>query len=246
MKKRIYVFLSVIIVSISSYAQNGLYLEYRCSDKGTDNQTDVLKVYSLDGNSLNERTNLLDPNYPTNNLRLKSSPDTVYSLYGNQTFLKIPDKQLVEYKIEILGTENVNGYKCIKISLDTHGHSYQTVWITDQIPLYENYLTAEVNDINLAKLTEALKKKNLKGIPVRITYPEDNSMQYDFVKLKRINMDISWFSIDGYKEAIMMTSEEMEKLGLLGGEEYEAMKKAEIEAQKIAEEQSLKKEKKKE
>jgi hypothetical protein len=185
------------------------------------------------------------PSNPTNNLTLKASPDTAYSLYGNQTYLKMPDKQLAEYKIEILGTENINGYQCTKISLDTRGQNDQIVWITDQIPLYENYLTAEVNDIDLAKLTEVLKKKNLKGLPVRITYVEEKSMQYDFVKLQRINMDKSWFSLDSYTEVVMMTSDEMKKQGKVTDEQFDAMKMAEMEAQKMAEEQAKTDKKKK-
>ncbi len=192
---------------ISSFGQNGLYMEY----KGTNGETtDILKIYSLDGNSLNERTNLKYPANPTNNLRLKNSPDTTYSLLANRTYLKIPDEQLSEYKIEIIGTENINGYTCTKISLNTRGQNNQTIWITDQIPLYQDYLTAEINDIDLSKLTKALKNKNLKGLPVRITYSSENSMQYDFVKLKKINMDKSWFLLDGYTEATMFTKNKTE------------------------------------
>lgn len=245
MKKSISTFLLLVIVCISTYGQNGLYLEYKGSDKGTTKQTDVLKIYSLDGNSLNERTNLQYPSNPTTNLSLKAIPDTAYSLYGNKTYLKMSDSQLPEYKIEILGTNNVNGYQCTKISLDTRGQNDQTVWITDQIPSYEKFLTAVVNDIDLTKLTESLKKKNLKGFPVRITYKEEKSMQYDFVKLGFMDIDKSWFSLDGYSEAVMMTSDEMKKQGKVTDEQFDAMKMAEMEAQKMAEEQNAKTDKKK-
>jgi hypothetical protein len=65
MKKSISTFLLLIIVCISTNGQNGLYLEYKGSDKGTTKQTEVLKIYSLDGNSLNERTNLQYSSNPT-------------------------------------------------------------------------------------------------------------------------------------------------------------------------------------
>lgn len=245
MKKSIQTFLFLFIISISASGQNGLYMEYKGSNKGTTNQTDILKIYSLNGNSLNERTNLRYPSSPTNNLSLKAIPDTAYSLYDNKTYLKIPDTQLAEYKIELLGTDNINGYSCTKISLDTRGQNDQTIWITDQIPSYENYLTVVVNDIDLTKLTEALKKKGLKGLPVRITYDEEKSTQYDFVKLNAMDIDKSWLSLDGYSEAVMMTSDEMKKQGKVTDEQFDAMKMAEMEAQKMEEEQNTKISKKK-
>jgi hypothetical protein len=101
-----------------------------------------------------------------------------------------------------------------------------------------------VNDIDIAKLTRALKEKNLNGFPVRITYKEDNSMQYDFVKLNIMDIDKSRFSLDSYSKAVMMTSDEMKKQGKITDEQFDAMKMVEMEAQKMAE-QNAKTDKKK-
>lgn len=231
MRKILLAFLILSITVISLNAQTGISLEYSVSKKGKNEITGTLKISSLEGNSLNTLTLGAPFNSHDVSLNLKANPDTAYNLLSNRTYIKLEDKQLKEYKIKILGSDSINGYKCVKIALLTRDEiNDQTVWITNKFPSYEKYLTATVNGIDLGKLNMALKKKNLSGIPIRITSLEENSLQYDLVTANPADFDRTIFSIDNYTPARMMTIDELEKEGAVDKAQLEAMKQ-EMEAQ---------------
>jgi hypothetical protein len=125
------------------------------------------------------------------------------------------DRQLSEYTIRILGKETVNGFHCEKIAVYTHtGNGYVIMWVSNEIPHYKKYLTADINNCNLTKLDFALKKLNLSGFPVRITDTEGVGLQFDFVKVKNVDLDKSMFSLDSYQELKLqpMTNNDIQKM----------------------------------
>lgn len=222
--------------NIESESTQGLYFEYKCSDKGKTEQTDVLKVYSLDGNTLNERTNLKYPTYPSKTLYFKSKPDLPYTLSErDKTYFKMRDSQLIEYRVTVLGKDSINNYHCTKIKVDTHERNdgqYSILWVTNEIPSYEKYITADVNNFNLTKLDKALREIGIGGLPVRIQYSEEASLQYDLVKIEFRTLDKSLFSLNNYHEAELMSSDQLKKKNKVSKEEYELMKKMEDEVKR--------------
>lgn len=186
----------------------GLYLEYKAYRKGKSEQTDVLKVYSLDGNSLNELINLKKAANPIKTLTLKSEPGISYRLdEERKLYFKMRNTQLNEYEVTVIGKDSINNYHCTKIEVPNNSEgNYSILWITNEIPSYKKYLSAIVNNYNLGTLDKALKKKGIRGIPIRIEYPktrgtsmrpdgyEDASLQYDLIKIEFKELNKSLFS----------------------------------------------------
>jgi hypothetical protein len=200
-------------IIISVFPQTGLYFEYKVSQKDNNQTTGTFTVNSLDGNSISE-LKYMSP-YANTTLHLKSNPDLGYHLNQDKTYSQMEDKQLNEYAIKVFGKETLNGLQCVKIAVYTHsGDGYSILWISNEIPHYKKYLTADINNCNLTKLNSALKKQNLGGIPVRIIGTEGTGLQFDLVKATFVDLDKSMFSLDKYQELKMqpMTNDHLQQM----------------------------------
>jgi len=240
MKQIAFTILLNFAFAILLQAQKGIYLEYKASIKGKEEIVDSLKIVSLNGNSINELINLKYPKSPNKTLFLKSDPNMGYRIMQNKTFFKMPDSQLSEYKINILGNEIINGFNCIKIELTTQDRTdnqYTLIWISTAPPYSENFMTATINGISLTKLNNILKKNNLNGVPIRITYSQENSLQYDFIKATLIDLDPSIFSLNGYHEDKGSSSDDLLKQNKISNEKYDLMKQQELITKKFIQQQ---------
>ena len=243
MKNYFLILLVSYLFITSAYCQKGLYLEYKAGVKGSNKITDTLKVKSFNGNSINILKNTEYPSRPIIDLYLKNDSDNIYSLFPNKTYQKISNVERENYKIDVIGNENINGYNCVKVIVSTQNRSdggHMTVWICKDIPSFEDYLTAIVNNLNLKKLHNALVKEKLDGIPIRIELSEEKSLQFDLVKVAFMIIDESIFSLKNYHEAKMSTSDDLKKQNKVSKEQYDAMKVEEMKA-KMEEESKSKK-----
>lgn len=164
--------------------------------------TDTLKVTHLNGNTFNQVNRVSTGQTSYRSLKLKDKPAENYAIYNDNSYRMIPDVQIKEYMVTVLGKEKIGAYNCTKISVVTFqngGLSY--MWISDEVPDYKNYLGASVIDFKLDRLAEALKKKNLAGIPVKIAYKVPDYISYELVKAGPCEVDASLFDLNRYSNS---------------------------------------------
>ncbi len=232
MKKLAVIIFCVLFQSILAQGQDGVYLEYNATQAETGKPYGLLKVYSKDGNS----RNVLETEYKgeirlSQTLYLKKEPEVGYMLFENKTYRKDDAKHLDDYVVRIVGTDSMNNYVCTKILLTTYPGKKEdlTLWISDGIPNLSAYISSVINNINIRKLNEALKKQNLSGLPVRIAFTDSkNSIQYDLRLAVLGKVDSDNFDLKDYKEAQFKTAEELKKENKVSQEQYDMMKQEQM------------------
>jgi hypothetical protein len=111
----------------------------------------------------------------------------------------IPDVQLKEYNVKVIGKEKMAGYNCTKITLSTFANGAEsTMWITNELPDYKNYLDVVIVDFKVERINEALKKFNVTGIPVKIAYNVQGNLSYELVKASSCPVNPDLLNIDKY------------------------------------------------
>lgn len=221
---RLIVALSFLFILSTGYSQNNFALEYLISTDGKDQGLQSLLVFSKDGNTFSRYKRLSDGVTWYQDLRLTKQPQIDYQIFDD-TYLEIPDKQLTEYQLSILGNEVVDKKNCVKISLVAYkGGEKITVWVTKDLPSYESYLTCFVNTIDLRKLNIALKKINVSGFPIKIVYGGRAQQTYEFVSAKIGPLEDSMFSLENFKKAELRSSKKLKKKDQISEEQYKQMK----------------------
>src|ERR1700741_816722 len=156
----------LILLCFSStffYSQNSFGIEYFVSNEGSDPNFQSLLIFSKDGNTISRLKRLSDNVEWYKSLRLKKQPKIDYQMFDS-TYIEVPDKQLSEYEVKILGEDIFDKKKCVKIEVVSYkGGDKIILWITKEIPSYETYMDCFVNSIDLRKLNQSLKKINQTG-----------------------------------------------------------------------------------
>jgi Domain of unknown function (DUF4412) len=200
-------FLSFVcfLLGLSLFGQNGFCFKYKLVTKQV--VTDSLHVFNLNGNSLNQLKKANNNQVTYQSLKLKDKAVDDFIIYPDNTYRQIPDVQLKDYVIKVLGQEEINGYKCTKISLVTFNNGNECyLWISDQLPNYKNYLSTTVLDFKLDRLNTGLAKLNLSGIPVKIAFKVPDYMSYEFVTIAPCDINIGLFDLGRYTKKVSTVS----------------------------------------
>lgn len=243
------IFLFTFCLSFTNYSsgQNGFIFQYFGLNNESDT-TSLLRVYCKQNNSLEENFAVFDTTRKSYTLHLGDQPKYNYRLldnYGN--YAKEINRHADEYIVKFETTETINGYQCSKISIGLFGDKMDNVvlWISKDVKGYENFLNATVNEFDFQKLSRALKKINLEGIPIRILYlGSPTHFRYDFLRVDIASVDNNLFDMNRSKKQKKgkgHTKEELKKQNKITDEQYEAMKQAEEAAKKASEESQQKK-----
>lgn len=186
-----------ILCSFNSRSQNGLCLKYTLVTRNL--VTDTLQVFSLAGNSFNQMTRVSDGEARYRSIKLKEKAAESYVLYADNSYRMIPDVQMKEYEVKVLGKEEVNGYSCTKISLVTFSNGNVCyLWLTEAVANYKDYMGISVLDFKLDRLNEALQKIKVSGFPVKIAYKVPDYMTYEFVNASTCDVKPDLFDLTRY------------------------------------------------
>lgn len=194
-----------ILVGLSLFGQNGFCFKYKLVTKEV--VTDSLYVFNLNGNSLNQIKKVSNNQVTYQSIKLKDKVVDDFIIYPDNTYRQIPDVQLKDYVVKVLGQEEINGYKCTKVSVVTFNSGNECyLWITDQLPNYKNYLSTSVLDFKLDRLNAALAKLNVSGIPVKIAFKVPDYMRYELVSANPSEINVGMFDLTRYTKKVSATS----------------------------------------
>lgn len=234
MNKNIFLAFAITLTSITAFAKEGKYLEFKISG-GPINGT--AKVWSADGNTRSEMnmTTPASPN-PINvaTLVLAADPGKAYTINEkDKTYTESStgktDNNDDDYEITVIGKEKVNDYNCMHVSIKyrTAQHTAE-MWLSKDIKSYASYLAIKNKYLGGAKFFEALKEKGADGFVVRIlTNTGRGNMQMDLVAAETKNIDESMLSLSGYTKATASSAHAMP-----GGVDVEAIQKMTPEERK--------------
>lgn len=223
MKKILYILTLILTASISAFAGQGGYLEYKMAMNNTE--VGHVKTYYQDGNTRSEVSMVL-PGMPGGgntaivSLYKKDMPNTVYMLntkektYTETTVNKTDaNKEVGDYEITVVGTETVNGYKSthVKVTFKKSKHSMD-MWTSKDITNYKYYDGVKSQYVADDNFASALKAKGAEGVPVRIAVTEaKGQIQMDLVKVDLQDVPASMFSLDGYTKSTQPSYQELMK-----------------------------------
>jgi len=198
--KKVALILSVLALPALLQSQNAFCFKYALVSRNA--VTDTLHVLHMNGNTFNKVTRNTDGKTSYRSLKLKDKPLENYAIHTDDSYRMIPDVQVKEYPITIMGKEQVNGYNCTKISLMTFQDGNTCyLWISDEVPNYTNYMGVSVIDFKIDRLNEALKKNKLAGFPVKIAFKTPDYISYDLVSAGNCNPDPTLFDLGRYTNA---------------------------------------------
>jgi Domain of unknown function (DUF4412) len=193
--------------SISSFAREAIYLEFKVTGKSMTGNT---KTYSSGGDIRTEMTMKMensDNEFSSASLLLHNSPGKAYTLnekdksYKEVDATKELDTEEEEYQVKVLGKEKINNYNCVHISVFYKKSKQSTeMWLSKEIPGYENYTGVRTKYLGGAKFFKALKDQGAEGFVVRMFSSTDNGfrMQMDLVVAEKREVAESLFSLKGY------------------------------------------------
>lgn len=213
MKKILLLTVVCLPLLVTKLAAQGFYVEYKMSTVAGSAQSvsGSMKLLSQDGNS----RSAIEMNSPMGginivSLSLKATPDKVYLLDEKaKTYSEFPvdtkeewtDNASVQYTVEVVGKEKVNGYNSTHVKVSINGRQREDLWTTKEIDGYADFSKIKSKYTGKDNLYKALAAKSAEGMPVRILVKENNqSVQMDLVKAERRNNPASLFSISGYSK----------------------------------------------
>src|ERR1700741_4241000 len=91
-----------------------------------------------------------------------------------------------------------------------------------------------VENIDLQKLDQALKKIGQAGFPVKIVFNRKSQQTFEFVSAKNGELENSIFDLESFKQGDGQTSEQLLKDGKISEEQYKQMKIEEEKAKQQA------------
>ncbi|MDI1354003.1 MAG: DUF4412 domain-containing protein [bacterium] len=186
-----------LFMSAHLQSQNGTYLEYKISS-GTGHGGSI-KMNASEYGSLSEFSMVI-PQMPgggmiTKSLIQKSHPGIIYSIndknksYSEITPSEASGQDSKTYSVKKLGSETVNGYKCVH-ALITEGTETHEVWNTKDFADYSKYseVFAATKKMGSAKRDQALKDAGCEGLPVKMVHKgnkQEGDMTMELVKLEK-------------------------------------------------------------
>lgn len=192
--------LGLILLAGCLHSQNGYFIKFRqITNKLV---TDTLLISYQDGNTLNQLTHTTVGKTTYKNMKLKANPAVSYVLYPDNSYRTIPDVQVKDYTVTVMGKEQFNGYNCTKISVQTFlNGNISYLWITDEIAEYKNFTDISIVDLKLERINDALKKQGVSGFPVKIAYKVPNYITYEFVNVQATTQNPDVYDISKYTNA---------------------------------------------
>ncbi len=231
MKNLIILLLSFFFILSTSFAQNGVFIEYKISaGDGKQSMIGNNKTYTLNGNSRHEM-NLSVPGLPvgamnTITLTLKDKPNTIIKLNpSNKTYTEMTfEDEEPEYKknnepfeVTVVGKETVNGYSSTHViaKFKNSGKTRNEWWTSNDVAGFPGFKGMKgskyMDDDNFfSKLAE----KGADGFPVRMKMSETGAgaFQMDLVKAEKKNLESSLFEIPaGYTKGSTINMNNMPK-----------------------------------
>lgn len=193
--------LGLIISAGALYSQTTYSLKF--SQVTNKMVTDTLMITYQDGNTMNQLTRTTAGKAVYKTMKLKSTPATSYLMYADNSYRMIPDVQVKDYTVTVIGKEKCNGYNCTKISVQTFlNGNISYLWMTDEIAEAKNLPDLSIVDLKLERINEALKKQSATGgFPVRIAYKVPDYMTYEFVKILPVTTTADLFDLSRYTNA---------------------------------------------
>ena len=214
MKKYLSLITVLAFFSITAFAREGIYLEFKIT---VASMTGNNKVYSSDGDTRSEITMVSDamPNpYSAITLVLHNAPDKVYNLnekdktYSETDAGKSSENNDDDYEITVLGKENINNYNCTHVSVRYKKSKHTSdMWLSKDIVGYAGYTVVKNKYLGGSKFFNALKDKGADGFVVRLVTNSEKGgkMQMDLVKAEKRTIAESLFSLGGYTKGASYT-----------------------------------------
>ncbi|HWY12658.1 MAG TPA: DUF4412 domain-containing protein [Bacteroidia bacterium] len=213
--KKIKFISALTLTALFAAAQNGAYFEYKItSAKGMNG---VSAVKHSEYGSLSTMT-MNSPKIPGGSMVMttlskKENPDVFYMLNDKaKTYSEMKRNASGDhgednntYTVKKIGSETINGYKCIHATVTSDKGTVTEVWNTKDIPDYAKYSEAinKNSKMGSSKREAALKDAGCEGFPVKMVHQDkEGDMTMELQKLEKKSFDKSDFEIPtGYTKS---------------------------------------------
>ena len=146
-------------------------------------------------------------------LHLQSQPDKTFMLdEKNKSYFEMQKRKGREeeqnaeedYDIKVLGQEKVNGYNCTHIKASRKSgrpDAEMDWWISKEVAGYQEMKDINTRQFNTKSMYKSLAAKGVEGFPVKmITGGRRGEMEMELVKIEKLDMPESRFSLDGFSK----------------------------------------------